>query len=118
MDDQKLTGDASQLDPEPKAFTTLFLEHQDQLYSYILAMVLNQTDADDLLQETALVMHNKFEDFQPDSNFLAWGMTIARNKTMNLHQKLKTNAKFKEETVQRLSQRLEQLTQQSVSDHT
>ncbi len=60
---------------------------QHRIYAFILTLVPNWSDADDLMQETTEVMWRKFQDAGQISNFCAWGKTIARNKVMNFHAK-------------------------------
>jgi RNA polymerase sigma-70 factor, ECF subfamily len=59
-------------------FGRLFVQHEARIYGYIRSLVVHRTDAEDLLQETASVLWQKFHEFQPGSNFLAWAMSIAR----------------------------------------
>ena len=46
-----------------KQLVTLLTRHQRQIFSYIYVLVPNRTDAEDLLQETSLVICEKFADF-------------------------------------------------------
>ncbi|MCA9052028.1 MAG: sigma-70 family RNA polymerase sigma factor [Planctomycetaceae bacterium] len=59
-------------------FIRSFTAAQRSLYLYILPLVGNSTDADEVLQETNLVIWSKWSQFEPGSNFLAWGRAIAR----------------------------------------
>jgi len=59
-------------------FIRLFSTAQRPLFLYVLPLVGNATDADEVVQETNLVMWAKREQFQPGSSFLAWGRAIAR----------------------------------------
>jgi len=63
-------------------FFKLFMTNQKSFYAFILACVHNYTDADDLLQETAAVMWKKFDQFERGTDFLAWGLSIARLRIM------------------------------------
>ncbi|MCK4998392.1 MAG: sigma-70 family RNA polymerase sigma factor [Anaerohalosphaera sp.] len=56
---------------------------------FIRVMVPNRSVADDILQETTLLMWEKFEDFQDGTNFSAWGISIARNKILQQYRKEK-----------------------------
>jgi len=62
---------------------------QHRIYAFILTLVPNWSDADDLMQETAEVMWRKFQDAGQINDFCAWGKTIARNKVMNYYAKKK-----------------------------
>jgi RNA polymerase sigma-70 factor (ECF subfamily) len=51
--------------------------HQRQIFSYIYTLVPNRHDAEDLLQETSLVICEKFDDFEEGTDFVAWSCQIA-----------------------------------------
>jgi len=68
-------------------FTRLLLANQRRLYGFILSLVPNLTDADDIFQDTVLVMCRKFEGLRLKSSFLAWGLSIARHKIIKFREK-------------------------------
>jgi RNA polymerase sigma-70 factor (ECF subfamily) len=70
------------------------MRHQDRIYSYIVALVPNRADADDLFQEVGLVLWRKFEEFTPGTQFQAWACRIALNKVMN-HRKRMSRSPLK-----------------------
>lgn len=53
-------------------------KHQRQLHAYIFSLVWNPADADDILQETNVVLLKKAAEFDTSRNFLPWALTIAR----------------------------------------
>jgi RNA polymerase sigma-70 factor (ECF subfamily) len=55
----------------------LFAQHQRRLYLYILSMLPNPAAAEEVLQETNIVVWRKFSQFQPQSDFRAWVFRIA-----------------------------------------
>jgi RNA polymerase sigma-70 factor, ECF subfamily len=59
-------------------FSELIARYRGELYAYILAIVRNWEDADDLFQSVCLVLWNKFASFQPGSNFFAWARQTAK----------------------------------------
>ena len=66
-------------------FLRLLMESDNRIYAFILSLVPNRTDADDIMQETIIVMWRKFREFSasgdaPENEFTAWGIVIARNK--------------------------------------
>ncbi len=69
-------------------FLNLILKNQSRLYSYILGQLCNYHDADDVLQETTRVLWQKFDEFESGTDFLAWGIAVARNQVLN-HIKMK-----------------------------
>lgn len=58
-------------------FVTLFTRHQRVIYAYILSLAPSAQDADDIFQETNLVLWRKSDQFEPGSNFTAWACRIA-----------------------------------------
>jgi RNA polymerase sigma-70 factor (ECF subfamily) len=47
-------------------------------------MVHRLDDAEDVFQHAAMTMWEKFDTYQPDTNFAAWATTIARFKALDL----------------------------------
>jgi len=85
-------------------FFGLYPSIHGRLYSYILVMVHNRTVADDLLQETATILWEKFDQFQEGTNFSAWAFSIARNKIFEyLRENQKTKKLFSTDFYERLS---------------
>jgi RNA polymerase sigma-70 factor (ECF subfamily) len=68
-------------------FAGLIRLHTSQVLAYIHSLVLNWSDADDLFQETCLILWQKFDDFTPGTNFLAWALRVADNKVMKFQAK-------------------------------
>ena len=66
-------------DPKDSMFFQLYMDSHKNLYAYILAMVHNQSDASDILQETVTVMWRRFDEYDSSKKFLAWGIAISRN---------------------------------------
>jgi RNA polymerase sigma-70 factor (ECF subfamily) len=56
---------------------TLWNRHQRQVFAYILALVPHRHDADDILQETSMVVCQKFDSFAEGTDFVAWACQIA-----------------------------------------
>jgi RNA polymerase sigma-70 factor (ECF subfamily) len=70
-----------------KAFLRLFLQNERRLYAYILTLLPNRADADDVLQEASLVMWDKFDERSPPDDFAAWGCRIAYFKVLDAYRK-------------------------------
>lgn len=65
------------------AFVEMLARHRGQLFGYIYALVRSLADAEDIYQETAMVLWSKFGEFEPGTNFLGWACAIARYRTAN-----------------------------------
>lgn len=70
-----------------KQFLRLFLQNRGRLYAYILTLLPNRADADDVLQEASLVMWDKFDERRPPGDFAAWGCRIAYFKVLDFCKK-------------------------------
>jgi RNA polymerase sigma-70 factor (ECF subfamily) len=88
-----------------KLFLRLFLQNERRLYAYILTLLHNRVDADDVLQETSLVMWDKFDPQKPPIDFAAWGCRIAYFKILNLYKRTqRSRVQFSQELLERLSE--------------
>jgi len=87
-----------------KLFLRLFLQNERRLYAYVFTLVHNRTDADDLLQETSLVMWDKFDPHNPPTDFTAWGCRIAYFKVLDFHKRSSRNrVRFSQATLERVA---------------
>lgn len=63
-------------------FVTLWSESGRQIYSYILSLLPNTHDADEVFSEVSRVLWEKFGEYRSGSNFRAWAMRIAYFKVL------------------------------------
>jgi RNA polymerase sigma-70 factor (ECF subfamily) len=59
-------------------FVVLMTRHQRQIWWFINSLLPAATDADDVLQETSLVLWRKWDQFDREREFVAWACGIAR----------------------------------------
>ena len=71
------------------AFESLFRTHFDAFYFTALDMSGSASDAEDLVQETAMKGLRRFESFIPGTDFKAWMMTILANTYIDLYRRRK-----------------------------
>jgi len=83
QDDQRLAG-----------FEELAMPLFDSLYNFAGWLARNETDAEDLVQETYLKALRSFASFQPGSNFRAWIFQILRNTFLTSRTKLERRVTF------------------------
>src|SRR5206468_3943200 len=62
-------------------FLSLFLRSEREIFRYVAALVPNLADAEDLVQQTALVLWEKFDAYDPSQPFTPWACRFALNKT-------------------------------------
>lgn len=58
-----------------------------KIHSFILALVPNKTDAEDILQTAISYMWEHFADFQQGTNFLSWAFTISKYQVLTYRRK-------------------------------
>ena len=58
-------------------FMRLFTHHQRHVYGYIRGLVPSLVEAEEVLQQTNLLLWEKFDQFQPGTNFRAWACKVA-----------------------------------------
>jgi len=63
-------------------FLRLFTTHEPAIRAFVRGLVPSRTDADDILQEVAIVLWEKFDEFREGGDFKAWACGIARFKVL------------------------------------
>ena len=78
-------------DRKAEKFMALLVPNQRRILAFILSMVPNKLDTEDILQETLAEMWNKFDQFEIGTDFVAWGCTIAKYKVLEFRRKTKNS---------------------------
>lgn len=90
----------SERDPQQEAnarlngFMELFLPQQRRLYQFIVSLLANTADADDVFQETSLAIWNVYDEFQPGSDFYAWARQVAYHRVLNQWRQQKRGVRY------------------------
>jgi RNA polymerase sigma-70 factor, ECF subfamily len=74
--DNRRPGDESQA-----SFLRLFLSAEREVYRSVLALVPNLADAEEIVQQTAVALWNKFDQYDPSRPFTPWACRFAVNIT-------------------------------------
>jgi len=71
-------------DPQQRhqQFLRAFTTHEPALRAFVRRLVPARADADDVLQEVAIVLWEKFDEFRAGGDFRAWACGIARFKAL------------------------------------
>lgn len=72
-----------------QAYVKLMTEHQWAIRGFIVSLMPGSPDVDDVLQETNLVLWQKWERFESGTNFIAWSSRIARYEVMHRRDRMK-----------------------------
>ncbi len=66
----------------PEQFVALYTRYEQKLYRYVAALLTRPDDAEDVLQDTARVLWQKFDQYRPDEPFLPWACAIAHYEAL------------------------------------
>jgi RNA polymerase sigma-70 factor, ECF subfamily len=83
--------------PDPKRyeeFVHLIGLHTSRILAYVDTLLLNWNDAEDVFQDTCLTLWERFDEFSPGTNFLAWALRIADHKVMKFCTKRSRRVAF------------------------
>jgi RNA polymerase sigma-70 factor (ECF subfamily) len=64
-----------------------FARYQRRLFSFVVGLVGSPADAEEVLQETNIIVWKKSEQFQPGTDFRAWVFRIALFEARKLHER-------------------------------
>lgn len=102
-------------DDRQSRFIQLLNENQGRLFGYLYAHVLNMADTEDLYQQVALTLWEKFDQFEPGTDFGSWGIRVAEFTIKNfLRGKRRSKVFFSDEVMQRIVDRQSAMSQQTV----
>jgi RNA polymerase sigma-70 factor, ECF subfamily len=72
---------------EQEQFTRLWTATQPVVASYLFAVVPDYQEAEDLLQEVAVSLFRKIEEYNPAYPFSAWALGMAKFAVLNFQRK-------------------------------
>ena len=91
-------------------FLSLFLRSEREVFRYVAALVPNVADAEDIVQQTALALWEKFDEYDPVQPFTPWACRFALNKARQwTDRRQRWQALLAEGLAEELAQRREEL---------
>ena len=91
-------------------FLSLFLRSEREVFRYVAALVPNVADAEDIVQQTALVLWEKFDAYDPGQPFTPWACRFALNKTKQwLERRQRWRALLEKGLAEELARRREEM---------
>lgn len=84
-------------------FARLFSRHARRIYGLIMTLVFSHHDAEEVFQNTSVVMWNKYGEFQPGSNFFAWASRIAYFEVLNHMKRQRRSRTLSDEALESLA---------------
>ncbi len=89
-------------------FLDLFLKHQADINAFVTSLVRERPAADDVCQDVALTLWEKFDQYDRQRSFGAWARGIAAKKVMQYwHKVSRTPIPFSEEAMQAIADAFE-----------
>ncbi len=90
--------------PPGSDFVQLFTRGQRRLFLFILSHVPNPIEAEEILQETNVVIWTKCDRFQMGTNFLAWACQIANYEILKYRDRCRRDKLcFSDEFIKHIS---------------
>jgi RNA polymerase sigma-70 factor (ECF subfamily) len=91
-------------DDRSEKFVREFARYEHELFRYVLTLLANWDDAQDVMQETAMVLWRHFDSYDPARPFLPWACTFAYHQVSNFRSRKHTFRKmFSDKTVECLA---------------
>lgn len=90
---------------QTEVFATHVINMQRNLFAYILTLLPNLEDANDVLQQTNLVLWSKRGEFCPGSNIQAWACRVAYYEVLAHRQRwLRERLRFDNDLVEQMAE--------------
>ena len=106
-DSKRQSGDQA---AAQQRFLSLFLRSEREVFRYVAALVPNVADAEDIVQQTALALWEKFDAYDSSQPFTPWACRFALNKTKQwLERRQRWQALLEGGLAEELTQRREEL---------
>jgi RNA polymerase sigma-70 factor, ECF subfamily len=90
-------------EPDREEFARQFSRNARRIYGFVMTLVFNYHDAEEVFQNTSVVLWNKFGDFRPGSDFFAWASRVAYYEVLSLMKQRRRSRTFSDETLELLA---------------
>ncbi|MDA7598162.1 sigma-70 family RNA polymerase sigma factor [bacterium] len=89
-------------------FVSLYVRHEPAIFSFVLGMVRNTADAEDVVQRASLTMWRCLDQYEVGTNFRNWALQVAKNAALNHLTKVRRDRHvFSENLVELLAEQAE-----------
>lgn len=92
-------GEVSMEASSAEEFVRLFSVSQHRILGFVHTFVPNLTEAEDILQETSVILWKKWPEFERDKDFVKWACGIARLEVFRMLRQRKLNGLYLDQTV-------------------
>lgn len=87
------------MDDSTPEFVSLWTRYQPEVRRYVCKLVPAASDAEDVMQQTALRLWEKFNEYDPDRPFVAWAIGFAYHEVLSWRQRQARNRLVFSETI-------------------
>ena len=103
------TQDSSSEAQFHEEFVALFARHQRRVFAYIGTLLANTADAEEVMQETSIILWRKWNEFDASRDFVRWANGIAYREVLRyLREKKSPKVQFSEALMARVASEYEQ----------
>lgn len=107
-----MDSDADSVDRREQ-FVALFVRHEAAIHSFVLTLLPDLDEAEEVMQQASLTMWRKFDQFTPGTSFRNWAFQVAKFTAMNHLTKLRRDRhRFQEDLLELLADRAQERSEQ------
>jgi RNA polymerase sigma-70 factor, ECF subfamily len=70
-----------------ETFLALHLQNHNRLAAFVHTLVPAWQDAEEIIQDTLMVLWRKFDEFDPSTSFFSWAARVAQYEVLNYRRK-------------------------------
>jgi RNA polymerase sigma-70 factor (ECF subfamily) len=87
-------------------FVERFVRSQDRIYAYVATLLPNRADAEEVFQQTSLILWKKWQEFDLTRDFVRWACGIAYLEVRNFLRKHRSAGRvgFSEQILEQVAQ--------------
>jgi RNA polymerase sigma-70 factor (ECF subfamily) len=91
----------------------LFVRHEAAIHSFVLTLLPDAADAEEVVQQASLTMWRRFDQFTPGTSFRNWAFQVAKYTVLNYVAKARRDRhRFQAELLELLANRASQRSNQ------
>ncbi|MEM9479914.1 MAG: sigma-70 family RNA polymerase sigma factor [Verrucomicrobiota bacterium] len=85
---EKTDENAAAQDDLYELFVQRFARHESDIRRFLRSLLPSWGDVDEVVQQTAIVIWRKFDQYDPETNFMKWACVIARFEALSHRRKM------------------------------
>ncbi|MFK7770363.1 MAG: sigma-70 family RNA polymerase sigma factor [Mariniblastus sp.] len=91
---------------ERELFIEKFAENQQRIYSFVLSLAPNWSEAEEIFQRVSVVLWKKWAGYNRESEFIAWAFGVSRLEVLkHMSEKKRKKEVFSEDAIRAIEAR-------------